>query len=123
MTSLVALPEPDRVSAVLRPGYRRIARLDPCNDGQVVWADAIVPGGTLLGYVNADHWAVALPIVRGAPPGLRSLAAAPVDRNGFPREVLLEAVVRQVEEALLGSGQGRRGPLAWLRDRITACRR
>jgi hypothetical protein len=121
--SLVALPEPDRVSAILRPGYRRIARIDPGNDGQVVWSDAIVPGGTLLGYVNADHWAVALPIVREAPPGLRALAAALVDRNGFPREVLLEAVVRQVEEELVGPDRGRRGPLAWLRDRIAAHRR
>jgi hypothetical protein len=106
--SLVALPEPDRVSAILRPGYRRVADVDPRNDGQVVWADAFIPAGTFLGYANADHWAVALPIVRDAPPGLRAAAATVLDRNAFPREVLLEAVVRQVEEELAGPHPPRR---------------
>jgi hypothetical protein len=98
--SLVALPEPERVSAILRPGHRHLAAIDPANDGQVLWTDAIIPGSTLLGYANADHWAVALPIVRGVPARLQALAATLVDRNAFPREVLLEAVVRQVEEEL-----------------------
>jgi hypothetical protein len=113
--SLVALPAPDRVSAILRPGYRQIAHVDPRNDGQMIWADAIVPGGALLGYANADHWAVALPIVRMMPPGLRSLAAGLLNCNAFPREVLLEAVVRHVEEDLLGfPDRGRWGLLARL---------
>ena len=109
--SLVALPEPERVSAILRPGHRHLAAIDPANDGQVLWTDAIIPGGTLLGYANADHWSVALPIVRGAPARLQALAATLVDRNAFPREVLLEAVVRQVEEEL-----ARPDPQAWLRQ-------
>jgi hypothetical protein len=116
--SLVALPEPDRVSAALRPGYRRLAGIDPGNDGQVAWADAIIPGSTLLGYVNADHWAIALPIVRGVPPPLRALAGVLVDRNAFPREVLLEAVVRQVEEELGAPDRRRKGVLVWLRRKI-----
>jgi hypothetical protein len=110
--SLVALPEPERVSAVLRPGYGHLAAMDPANDGQVLWSDAIIPGSTLLGYANADHWAIALPIVQGAPARLQALAASLVDRNAFPREVLLEAVVRQVEEEL-----ARPDLLAWLRRR------
>ncbi len=100
--SLVALPERHRISPVLRPGYRKIAQTDPRNDGQMIWADAIVPGGSLLGYANADHWAVALPIVRMLPSGLRSLAAPLLNRDAFPREVLFEAVVRHVEDDLLG---------------------
>jgi hypothetical protein len=118
--SLVALPERDRVSAILRPGHRRIAAVDPRNDGQVVWADAFIPAGTFLGYANADHWAVALPIVRSAPPGLRAAAAAVLDRNAFPREVLLEAIVRHVEEELAGPAPPPRlgAALGWLRDRV-----
>jgi hypothetical protein len=115
--SLVALPEPERVSAVLRPGYRRLAAKEPANDGQVVWADAIIAGGTLLGYANADHWAVALPILRGVPAALQGWAAPLVDRNAFPREVLLEAVVRQVEEELVEADRAK-GLLARLRTRI-----
>ena len=97
----MALPEPHRVSAILRPRYRRIADVDPRNDGQVVWADAFIPAGIFLGYPNADHWAVALPIMRGLPLGLQAAAAAVLDRNAFPREVLLEALARHVEEELL----------------------
>ena len=121
--SLVALPEPDRVSTILRPGYRRIADHEPHNDGQVAWADAVIPAGTLLGYANADHWAVALPIVRAAPAALRALVATAVDRNAFPREVLLEAIVRRVEEELVGPDRGqRRTTPAWLRERISRMR-
>jgi hypothetical protein len=118
--SLVALPEPERVSAILRPGHRRIADVDPRNDGQVVWADALIPAGTFLGYANADHWAVALPIVRGVPPGLQAAAAAVLDRNAFPREVLLEAVVRYVEELARPdpSPPRPRAALGWLRGGI-----
>jgi hypothetical protein len=118
--SLVALPEPDRVSAILRPGHRRIADVDARNDGQVVWADAFIPAGTFLGYANADHWAVALPIVRGVPAGLRAAAATLLDRNAFPREVLLEAIVRHVEEELATPDPlpRRRAVLGWLRGGV-----
>jgi hypothetical protein len=67
------------------------------NDSQVVFHDALVPGGVLLGYLNADHWAVAMPFNREHP----TLASTLVTRNAFPREVLLEAIVRFVEESLL----------------------
>jgi hypothetical protein len=46
--------------------------------------------------VNADHWAITLPIARICP----WLGATFVNRNAFPREVLLEAIVRYVEESL-----------------------
>lgn len=98
--ALPALPEPDRVSAILRPGWRRIADHDPLNDSQVVWTDALIPGATLLGFANGDHWAVALAITEDPPPVLRDLAAPLVDRNDYPRELLLEAVVRHIEEDL-----------------------
>ena len=50
----------------------------------------------LLGYLNADHWAVAIPINRRHP----HISAYFVDKNAFPREVLAEALVRFIEEDL-----------------------
>jgi hypothetical protein len=83
-------------SRLLEPTRRRLALLDPRNDGQLLWTDTIIPGATLLGYVRADHWAIAMPFSRTS----TALAATLIDRNAFPREVLLEAVVRTVEESL-----------------------
>lgn len=95
--SLIATPTPDRVSRLLRGSYWQLAREERRNDSQVIYYDAVIPHSTLLGYVNADHWAVSLPIARVRP----WLARALVNRNAFPREVLLEAVVRFVEERLV----------------------
>jgi pimeloyl-ACP methyl ester carboxylesterase len=94
--SLVAIAGRDETSALLRPMHRRLAEIDPRNDGQVLWTDAVIPGAVLLGYVRADHWAIAMPFSRTSP----ALAATLIDRNAFPREVLLEAIVRTVEESL-----------------------
>jgi hypothetical protein len=55
-----------------------------------------MPGATLLGYVRGDHWAIALPFSRTS----SALEAMLIERNAFPREVLLEAIVRRVEESL-----------------------
>ena len=65
--SVVALPGPGRVSAPLQGTQARLARTDANNDGQLAAADAIVPGSRLLGYVNADHWAIAIPLSRELP--------------------------------------------------------
>ena len=66
------------------------------NDGMVLVSDQVIPDSTWLGCLNADHWAVAVPIARTHP----RLAAAFVDHNDYPREALLEAVLRFVEEDL-----------------------
>lgn len=65
--SVVALPGPGRVSSPLQGTHARLARTDANNDGQLAAADAIVPGSRLLGYVNADHWAIAIPLSRELP--------------------------------------------------------
>jgi hypothetical protein len=99
--SLVALPEPDRVSSILRSGWRKLSMIDGRNDSQVMFYDQIIPGSTLVGYLNADHWAVAVPIAREH----RMIGGTLVNRNDYPREALLEAVLRYVEEDLAaGSG-------------------
>mgnify|MGYP001815665049 FL=1 len=91
--ALVTAPEPDQVSAAMRPGQRRLSQIDPRNDGALLPYDQLIPGGVLLGYVNADHWAVALPIAGS----VQLLGSTIVNRNEFPREALWEAAVRYVE--------------------------
>ena len=44
-----------------------LASTDTRNDGQVLIGDALIPGSTLLGYVNADHWDVAIAVERQMP--------------------------------------------------------
>jgi hypothetical protein len=95
--SLVAFTDRENISLILRPSYDKLSLVDPLNDSQVVFHDALVPGGAVLGYLNADHWAVAMPFNREHP----ALAGAFITRNSFPREVLLEAIARFVEESLL----------------------
>lgn len=91
--SVVTWPEPDRVSSVLKPFYRKLSRVDPRNDGMVLVSDQLIPGSKLLGILNADHWAVAVPIARSH----QMLGSTLVDHNEFPREALLEALLRFVE--------------------------
>ena len=94
--SVVALPGEDRISTALRGTHRKLARIDPRNDGQLLAWDQIIPGSTLIGYLNADHWAVAVPIAAAHP----WLGKTFVDHNAYPRRTILEAVLRFVEEDL-----------------------
>ena len=107
--TLVTLPTPERISRVIRPTYRKLGRIDWRNDSQVIYSDQMLPGSTLLGFLNADHWAVAVPVKRTH----RRIGASFVDQNDYPREALLEAVLRFVEEDLdrtmSGAEDGRAG--------------
>jgi hypothetical protein len=94
--SLVTFPDPGRISFVLRPTYNKLSRVDARNDGQMLFYDQVIPGSALLGYLNADHWAAAVPIARSHP----FLGSTFVNHNEFPREALLEALLRFVEEDL-----------------------
>jgi hypothetical protein len=94
--SLVAYPQPDRISLILKSSYNQLSRIDARNDSQVIFYDQVVPGGTLLGYLNADHWAVVVPFARTH----SMIASLFATRNAYPREALLEAVLRFVEEDL-----------------------
>jgi len=104
--SIGAITDREGTSAILRSGYDDLAVVDPRNDSQVIFSDTIIPGGTLLGFVRGDHWAIAMPFSHDLP----FVAATLINRNQFPREILLEAVVRFVEERLLAdmeeSGKG-----------------
>jgi hypothetical protein len=93
--SLANYTTSEHVARALRPFWKRLGDIDPRNDGQVVAADAVIPGGTLLGYANADHWGIAQTIESVHP----VLAARP-DPELFPLEQLLLAIVAFVDEDL-----------------------
>lgn len=91
--SLPAFARKAKISAALRPFYAQLASHDERNDGQVLFQDAIMPGSHILGYANADHWAVTLPMREGYP-ALSGL----LNQNAYPRTVLLEAILQTVLE-------------------------
>lgn len=94
--SVVTFPQPERISSVLKPSYKKLSQVDARNDSQVLFYDQVIPGGVLAAYLNADHWALAVPIARSHP----ILGSTLVDHNDFPREALLEALLRFIEEDL-----------------------
>lgn len=94
--SIITFPEPERISSVLRGSYRKLGKVDARNDGQVIFYDQFIPGSTLVGYLNADHWALAAPIARTH----NVIGTTFVDQNDYPREALFEALLRFVEEDL-----------------------
>ncbi len=92
--TIVAAPDPERVSPAIRATYGTLAYIDPRNDGQLVWYDQIAPGSLLLGYINADHWAIANPLSRALP------LLAPLFRDDVPRTAIVEAAAEVVADVL-----------------------
>ena len=89
------------ISRMLQPFHRQLSSIDERNDGQVLYQDGVFPGGALLGYANADHWAVTLPMARGLP-----VSRPLVNRNAFPRTVLLEAILGFIASADVAEADG-----------------
>ncbi len=94
--SAVTFPEPDRVSLALRNNYLLLGETDIRNDTQLVLFDQMIPGSTVFAVLNADHWAIAVPISRSH----SIVGGTLVNRNDYPREAFLEALLRYVEEDL-----------------------
>ena len=92
--TLVAAPQPEQVSPATRATYNELAKIDPRNDGKLLWQDQIPPRSHLLGYVNADHWSIAVPVLKEAP------KAAFLFRDTAPRTVLAEAAIEVVAATL-----------------------
>ena len=99
--SLVTLPSPDRISSIMDGTYKKLARIDPRNDGQLLFYDQIIPNSTLLAYINADHWAVAVPIARSH----TFIGSTLVNKNDYPREAMIEALLRFIEEDLYADNE------------------
>ena len=94
--SIITYPYPEQISSILKHTYKKLSQVDSRNDSQLIFYDQVIPGSVILGYLNADHWAVSAPFNRSHP----FISSIITDKNAFPREVLLEAVVRYVEEDL-----------------------
>jgi hypothetical protein len=94
--SIITYPHKERISSVLKFNYKKLSQVDSRNDSQLIFYDQVIPGSVILGYLNADHWAVSAPFNRSHP----FISSIITDKNAFPREVLLEAIIRYVEEDL-----------------------
>jgi hypothetical protein len=96
--SLAAFTEREGVARILRNTYDLLAGIDPRNDGLLIFYDQIIPGSTLLGFANTDHWDIAMPVRErfkflGRPSVLPEFVK-------FPKDVLLEALVLIAVEQL-----------------------
>mgnify|MGYP001815421215 CR=1 FL=1 len=92
----ITFPEPDRISWALRNSHLILGETDIRNDTQLVIFDQMVPGSKVFAVVNGDHWAIAVPVARN-----HSLVGGTlVNRNDYPREAFMEAILRYVEEDL-----------------------
>jgi pimeloyl-ACP methyl ester carboxylesterase len=92
--SLVTMPRRENINLLLRIGYDTLAVFSPRNDGQLLSVDQIIPGATLLGYANADHWSVTLPLEDS---WVSDTVRMP---KRFPREIILQAILFYVVETL-----------------------
>ncbi|MDH4072488.1 MAG: hypothetical protein OEV41_05220 [Gammaproteobacteria bacterium] len=91
--SVAAFTTRAHMSAALVPAWELLLKQDRRNDGQLLARAALIPGSTLLGYLNADHWSAAIDVESVHP----ILGSRP-DPAPFPRTALLEAVLLQVAE-------------------------
>jgi dienelactone hydrolase len=89
--SLAAFTTRDRVATALATPWKSLLKHDRRTDGQLLAEDALIPGSTLLGYLDADHWAVALHIEHESP-----LLAHREQDARFPQLALMQAVLQQV---------------------------
>jgi hypothetical protein len=102
--SIAAFTTREHMGRALVPSWKRLGQTDPQNDGQVAAADAVIPGSTLLGYANSDHWAIAQMIEVSHP----YLVARP-DQTPFPREQFFMAIVQFVISDLAQGGMAAAG--------------
>ena len=101
--SIAAFTTGDRMSRALYPSWKMLLQHDARSDGQLLARDALIPGSTLLGYVNADHWSAAIDVEAVHP-----FLGARHDRDPFPRAALLEAILLQLADTWSESGRPQR---------------
>jgi hypothetical protein len=89
--SMAAFTTRDRLARALVPSWEMLLDHGDRNDGQLLPADAIIPGSTVLGYLNADHWAVAMEIEKEL-----EFWAHREFTPAFPHAALLQAILDQV---------------------------
>jgi pimeloyl-ACP methyl ester carboxylesterase len=103
--SLASFTTREHVARGLVSTWRLLNRIDPRNDGQVIAADAVIPGATLLGYTNADHWGTATTIE-----SVHTYLGARPDPAPFPLETLFSSIVQFVSTDLAMRNASRGNP-------------
>ena len=99
--SIVGVPAKDRISPSLAASHGQLSDIDARNDGQLIWTEAVAVPGALLGYVNADHWALAMRLSQAFP----ILASSFID--DVPRGAVLGAAIAVVARDLQGGASGK----------------
>jgi pimeloyl-ACP methyl ester carboxylesterase len=91
--SLATFARRKDINPLVRFTYDLLADYEPRNDGYVAFSDQVIPGATLLGYANLDHWDIALPV-------RERLNFGGINSHRNERKVLLEAMVLTVADSL-----------------------
>ena len=94
--SIPAVADREKVSKVMLQSWTVLNGFSARNDAQLAEPDAIIPGSTYLGAARSDHFALALPLENIQGGILKRL----LDKNNYPRAVLLESAVRIALEDL-----------------------
>jgi hypothetical protein len=95
--SVITAPEPAQVSRALRSPYKVLGVVHPLNDGALLHWDQLLPGSTLLGYANADHWAVSVPLDMSVVPFGEFFVTNDYDRLGL-WQTILDFVIADLSE-------------------------
>ena len=94
--SIVAFTPRENVQPGLLFTYDYLRNIDPRNDGQVIFYDQVIPGASLLGYINLDHWAIAVPVKEKT----ASSAWEAASNHPHVRALLFEAMILFLVEKL-----------------------
>lgn len=90
--SLVGNGTRGQTSLALLPAWDLASEFSSNSDSQVLSTDAVLPGSKLLGFLKADHWAVAMPFDKSHP----LLARTILNNNAYPREIMLSAALEMI---------------------------
>lgn len=101
--SLVTFTDRSNTARLLGLAHDQLSEIDPRNDGQLIYYDQVIPGSTLLGFANTDHWDIALPVRQVYPFWGRPASGG--HPSEFPKDVLLEALVLFTIEQLQQAGR------------------
>lgn len=93
--SVAAFTTRERIARALVPQWKTLLKESRRNDGQVLARDALLPNSTLLGYLNADHWAATIEVEKEL-----EFLADRRDETPFPHTALLDAILRQLSHDL-----------------------
>lgn len=94
--SIVAFAKRENIQPGLLLTYDLLRKIDPRNDGQVIFYDQVIPGSSLLGYINLDHWAIAVPVKES----MESAGWAAASTHPHVRALLFEAMILFLVEKL-----------------------